>query len=772
MATKEEIWKCAKKFLSTLAQKERCRESDIVVGEQGEAIAASSKPDDDAPHARPSASTRARPKRGGRVLGKTPKKSTGVIKGTDGSATIVDVDRKTCQAAKRKSGEPLPISRRTARDIHRMMEQANVQLKQPYRELGAVNRSRITAADLTRFTKILHSPAGQSVLTQGESPLAPQSVHQTARPTPGVPSPTAKPSTVQPRAPVPPVSLSEENLRVHDRQQSTTQVSSPPAPTVTQEDEDTDYESVMDDEERLAAENDRTREEATPVGAVKRTALADDGEPPAKKSRLVDEAPVNVEPARAVKRSREEAGQDADGGLLAKRPMPTDATPSAAAAGTSEQQPMDVERSAPPQDHVPPQQQLHVDMEAEKAPPSTDLPQELMDVAELPKAPALEAEHVPDEPMDVPAPVLEAEHVPDELMDVAPANKAPVPALPETKASKRKADESLGKDPAKVAKLHDRRKTIKSIEAAPESTSSQDQDQIQPPLALPAPTAAKEELGALARPKPTSKEQRTRDAPSRRSRRTAPGVRIGVESVKRKLLTRQLRPVPNAQFVRSKVASSLAELSSDLVSHALGYSESRPGKHNAEALAAEIGHRLGQAAHVQAYKQSGELATARNRAASDTLAILRRYPARIKRLFKRYLSKGVPSKRPATAEDAVARELYHLAKGRRMSGRGLSLFDADSFVPFEEVTDEARDDDDDDDDDDVLQFRLDDSGQGLRTGKFDEPHFTVKMRGGGAGQASSPKPTKHLICEASQREALLSILASLCTDAGIVLPDV
>ena len=474
MATKEEIWKCAKKFLSTLAQKERCRESDIVVGEQGEAIAASSKPDDDAPHARPSTSTKARAKRGGRVLGKTPKKSTGVIKGTDGSATIVDVDRKTCQAAKRKSGEPLPISRRTARDIHRMMEQANVQLKQPYRELGAVNRSRITAADLTRFTKILHSPAGQSVLTQGESPLAPQSVHQTARPTPGVPSPTAKPSTV------PPVSLSEENLRVHDQQQSRTQVSSPPAPTVTQEDEDTDYESVMDDEERLAAENDRTREEATPVGAVKRTALADDGEPPAKKSRLVDEAPVNVEPARAVKRSREEAGQDADGddgGLLAKRPMPTDATPSAAAAGTSEQQPMDVERSAPPQDHVPPQQQLHVDMEAEKAPPSTDLPQELMDVTELPKAPALEAEHVPDEPMDVPAPVLEAEHVPDELMDVAPANKAPVPALPETKASKRKADESLGKDPAKVAKLQDRRKTIKSIEAAPESTSSQDQDQ-------------------------------------------------------------------------------------------------------------------------------------------------------------------------------------------------------------------------------------------------------------------------------------------------------
>ena len=379
--------------------------------------------------------------------------------------------------------------------------------------------------------------------------------------------------------------------------------------------------------------------------------------------------------------------------------------------------------------------------------------------------PTLEAEHVPDELMDVAAPVLEAEHVPDEPMDVAPANKAPVPALPETKASKRKADESLGKDPAKVAKLQDRRrKTIKSIEAAPESTSSS-QDQHQPPLALPAPTAAKEELGALARPKPTSKEQR-RDAPSTRSRRTAPGVRIGVESVKRKLPTRHLRPVPNAQFVRSKVASSLAELSSDLVSHALGYLESRPGKHNAEALAAEIGHRLGQAAHVQAYKQSGEVATARNRAASDTLAILRRYPARIKRLFKRYLSKGVPSKRPATAEDAVARELYHLAKGRRMSGRGLSLFDADSFVPFEEVTD-------DDDDDDVLQFRLDESGQGLRTGEFDEPHFTVKMRGGGgAGQASSPKPTKHLICEASQREALLSILASLCTDAGIVLPDV
>ena len=145
----------------------------------------------------------------------------------------------------------------------------------------------------------------------------------------------------------------EENLRVHDKQQSRTQVSSPPAP-VTQQDEDTDYESVMDDDERLAAENDRTREEATPVRAVKRTALAGNGEPPAKKSRLVDEAPVNVEPARAVKRSREEAGQDADrddGGLLAKRPMPTDATPSAAAAGTSEQQPMDVERSAPPQDH-------------------------------------------------------------------------------------------------------------------------------------------------------------------------------------------------------------------------------------------------------------------------------------------------------------------------------------------------------------------------------------------------------------------------------------
>ena len=205
------------------------------------------------------------------------------------------------------------------------MEQANVQLKQPYRELGAFNRSRITAADLTRFSKILHSPAGQSILTQGESPLGPQSVHQTARPTPGVPSPTAAapPSTVQPTAPVPPVSLSEENLKVHDQQQARTQVSSPPAP-VTQEDEDTDYESKMDDDGHLAAENDRTREAATPVGTVKRTALAD-GEPSAKKSRIADEAPVNIEPARAVKRSREEAGQDTDdnGGLLVKRPMQT-----------------------------------------------------------------------------------------------------------------------------------------------------------------------------------------------------------------------------------------------------------------------------------------------------------------------------------------------------------------------------------------------------------------------------------------------------------------
>ena len=85
-----------------LAQKERCRES--VVGEEGGAIGASSKPDD-APHAWPSTSTKARAKRGGRVLGKTPKKSTGAIKGTNGSAMIVNIDRKTCPP-KWRSGEP------------------------------------------------------------------------------------------------------------------------------------------------------------------------------------------------------------------------------------------------------------------------------------------------------------------------------------------------------------------------------------------------------------------------------------------------------------------------------------------------------------------------------------------------------------------------------------------------------------------------------------------------------------------------------------------
>ena len=286
MATKEQIWKCAKKFLGNEEHWKKCREDADV-------------PADQAPSPQPS--SKAKRKRGGRVPGKIPKKSTVAIKGTDGSAIITGVNRETARPPRK--GGPLPgVSRRTARELHRMMEQANVQLKQPYRDLGAVNKTRITAADLTRFTKILHSPAGLSILTQGENPNASRMVHQTARPgTAEMVSAAAAtpPAATERQSQSPsalPAGLSQARLQEHDKEQQ------PPAPLVRAQEEDTDYESLLDDDDDDDDDDDGDEvqvvedggdnrptqpDEALRLGVpVKRPAPSDRDDPSAKKPRV------------------------------------------------------------------------------------------------------------------------------------------------------------------------------------------------------------------------------------------------------------------------------------------------------------------------------------------------------------------------------------------------------------------------------------------------------------------------------------------------------
>ena len=175
---------------------------------------------------------------------------------------------------------------------------------------------------------------------------------------------------------------------------------------------------------------------------------------------------------------------------------------------------------------------------------------------------------------------------------------------------------------------------------------------------------------------------------------------------------------------------------------------------------------------MQAYKKSGESATSRNRTASDTMSVLRKYPSRIKRLFKQYMSKGLPQKRPITAEESVARDLYHLARGRRMSGVGIGpSLEGPTFVPYEDAGLSEDDDagDGNDEDESIVHYRLaqTDGQPRLEEGEFDEPHFTMKMRGGGI--VSGLRPTQHLIGDESRRETLLDLLGSLCDAQGIVL---
>ena len=722
--------------------------------------------------------------------GKIPKKSTVAIKGTDGSAIITGVNRETVRPPRK--GGPLPgVSKRTARELHRMMEQANVQLKQPYRDLGAVNKTRITAADLTRFTKILHSPVGLSILTQGENPNASQMVHQTARP--GTAEMVSAAAATQPAATgrqsqspsALPAGLSQARLQEHDKDQQ------PPAPLVRAPEEDTDYESLLDDDDddddgdevqvvEDGSDNRPTQPgEALRLGVpVKRPAPSDREDPSAKKPRVgaaSTNAPSSA-PPQSVKRRRTEEDDVVDEDRALKRSRKADNSQPGEIAGAEE----------PPMEVDAPQSLAAVGDPSRSS--SADMPEELMEVSSSApvesSAPvvqemevssssssgdALES-HMPEELMDVSSSSSAAleSHMPDELK----MESSDMPALPHVPVTKRKAEESLGRDPPKMRRTTGDAspKRVKSIEQA-KPTSEDSNEQASTPLALPAPEPSDDVV---------QRKRQRRGKPPKTQAHTpaAPGVRVSVKSVKTKLLTRQLRPIPNARFVRDKTAGHLAEIASELVSHASRFTSSRPGKQNFEALAAEIGHRLGQAAHVQAYKKSGESATSRNRTASDTMSVLRKYPSRIKRLFKQYMSKGLPQKRPITAEESVARDLYHLARGRRMSGGGIGpSLEGPTFVPYEDAglsEDDASNEDDDtgdgnDEHESIVHYRLaqTDGQPRLEAGEFDEPHFTMKMRGGGI--VSGLRPTQHLIGDESRRETLLDLLASLCDAQGIVL---